>query len=88
MLAKDEKTNIITEYHTHEGDTGSPEVQIALLTARINQLTGHLNNHKHDETSRHGLLRMVGQRRRHLAYLSRTNPERYKEILQRLCLRK
>ena len=88
MLAKDEKTNIITEYHTHEGDTGSPEVQIALLTARINQLTGHLNNHKHDETSRHGLLRMVGQRRRHLAYLSRTNPERYKEILQRLGLRK
>jgi small subunit ribosomal protein S15 len=88
MLAKDEKTNIITEYHTHEGDTGSPEVQIALLTARINQLTGHLNNHKHDETSRHGLLRMVGQRRRHLAYLSRTNPARYKEILQRLGLRK
>ena len=88
MLAKDEKTNIITEYHTHDGDTGSPEVQIALLTARINQLTEHLNNHKHDETSRHGLLRMVGQRRRHLAYLSRTNPERYKEILQRLGLRK
>ncbi|HEY4723214.1 MAG TPA: 30S ribosomal protein S15 [Anaerolineae bacterium] len=88
MLAKDEKTNIITAYHTHEGDTGSPEVQIALLTARINQLTEHLNNHKHDETSRHGLLRMVGQRRRHLAYLSRTNPARYKEILQRLGLRK
>ena len=88
MLAKAEKTNIITEYHTHEGDTGSPEVQIALLTARINQLTEHLNNHKHDETSRHGLLRMVGQRRRHLAYLSRTNPARYKEILQRLGLRK
>ena len=88
MLAKDEKTNIITEYHTHDGDTGSPEVQIALLTARINQLGEHLNNHKHDQTSRHGLLRMVGQRRRHLAYLSRTNPARYKEILQRLGLRK
>jgi small subunit ribosomal protein S15 len=88
MLSKDEKTNIITEYHTHDADTGSPEVQIALLTARINQLTGHLANHKHDETSRHGLLRMVGQRRRQLAYLARTNPARYKEILQRLGLRK
>jgi small subunit ribosomal protein S15 len=88
MLSKDEKTNIITEYHTHETDTGSPEVQIALLTARINQLTEHLTNHKHDETSRHGLLRMVGQRRRHLQYLSRTNPARYKEMLQRLGLRK
>ncbi len=88
MLSKDEKTNIITEYHTHESDTGSPEVQIALLTARINQLTEHLANHKHDETSRHGLLRMVGQRRRQLQYLSRTNPARYKELLQRLGLRK
>jgi small subunit ribosomal protein S15 len=88
MLSKDEKTNIITDYHTHETDTGSPEVQIALLTARINQLTEHLANHKHDETSRHGLLRMVGQRRRQLAYLARTNPTRYKEILQRLGLRK
>jgi small subunit ribosomal protein S15 len=88
MLAKDAKTQIITDFHQHEKDTGSPEVQIALLTARITQLTEHLNTHKHDEASRHGLLRMVGQRRRQLAYLSRTNPTRYKEILQRLGLRK
>jgi len=88
MLSKDEKTTIITEYHTHETDTGSPEVQIALLTTRINQLTGHLNTHKHDQTSRQGLLRMVGQRRRQLAYLARTNPTSYKAILQRLGLRK
>ncbi len=88
MLSKDTKTQLITDYHQHEKDTGSAEVQIALLTARINQLTEHLNIHKHDQTSRHGLLKMVGQRRRHLAYLSRTNPARYKEILQRLGLRK
>jgi small subunit ribosomal protein S15 len=88
MLSKDEKTNIITEYHTHETDTGSPEVQIALLTTRINQLTEHLNTHKHDQTSRQGLLRMVGQRRRQLAYLARTNQASYKAILQRLGLRK
>ncbi|MFN8597111.1 MAG: 30S ribosomal protein S15 [Anaerolineae bacterium] len=88
MLSKDEKTQLITDYHTHDTDTGSPEVQIALLTARINQLTAHLTTHKHDQTSRQGLLRMVGQRRRQLAYLSRTNPARYKELLQRLGLRK
>jgi small subunit ribosomal protein S15 len=88
MLSKEEKTNIITGYHTHETDTGSPEVQIALLTARINQLTGHLAAHKHDQTSRHGLLAMVGQRRRQLSYLARTNPASYKAILQRLGLRK
>jgi small subunit ribosomal protein S15 len=88
MLAKELKTQVITDFHQHEKDTGSAEVQIALLTARITQLTEHLNVHKHDQTSRHGLLRMVGQRRRHLAYLSRTNPTRYKEILQRLGLRK
>jgi len=88
MLSKDEKTKVITDFHQHEKDTGSAEVQIAILTARITQLTEHLNIHKHDQTSRHGLLRMVGDRRRHLAYLSRTNPTRYKEILQRLGLRK
>ena len=88
MLSKDEKTQLITDFHQHEKDTGSAEVQIALLTARINQLTDHLNTHKHDQTSRHGLLRMVGERRRHLAYLSRTDPARYKDILQRLGLRK
>jgi small subunit ribosomal protein S15 len=88
MLSKEEKTKVITDFHQHEKDTGSAEVQIAILTTRILQLTEHLNVHKHDQTSRHGLLRMVGQRRRHLAYLSRTNPTRYKEILQRLGLRK
>ena len=88
MLSKDEKDTIISQYRTHDGDTGSPEVQIALLTARINQLTAHLSAHKHDETSRHGLLKMVGQRRRQLAYLSRTNPASYKELLARLGLRK
>ena len=87
MLSKDEKTEIITGYHTHETDTGSPEVQIALLTARINSLTKHLAIHKHDQTSRHGLLVMVGQRRRQLAYLSRTNPASYTASLQRLGLR-
>jgi small subunit ribosomal protein S15 len=88
MLSKEEKDTIIGEYKLHNADTGSPEVQIALLTTRINQLTQHLTLHKHDETSRHGLLRMVGQRRRQLAYLARTNPARYKELLQRLGLRK
>lgn len=88
MLSKEAKTKVITDFHQHETDTGSAEVQIAILTTRILELTQHLNIHKHDQTSRHGLLRMVGQRRRHLAYLSRTNPTRYKEILQRLGLRK
>ena len=88
MLSKDEKTNINTEYHKHDTDTGSPEVQVALLTTRINQLTEHLNIHKHDQSSRQGLLRLVGQRRRQLAYLARTNPPHYRELLGRLGLRK
>lgn len=87
-LSKVEKETVIQEYHRHSTDTGSPEVQIALLTTRINQLTEHLKQHKHDEHSRRGLLRLVGQRRRHLTYLSREDPERYKEILQRLGLRR
>ena len=87
-LSKVKKEAVIQEYHRHPGDTGSPEVQIALLTTRINQLTEHLKQHKHDEHSRRGLLRLVGQRRRHLTYLSREDPERYKEILQRLGLRR
>ncbi|MCS7178051.1 MAG: 30S ribosomal protein S15 [Anaerolineae bacterium] len=87
-LSKNEKQQIIREYGRSPEDTGSPEVQIALLTYRINQLTEHLKTHKHDEHSRRGLLRMVGKRRRHLTYLSRTNPERYKEIVRRLGLRK
>ena len=87
-LSKNEKGKIIREYGRSSEDTGSPEVQIALLTTRINQLTEHLKVHKHDEHSRRGLLKMVGQRRRHLTYLSRKDPERYKEIIQRLGLRK
>ncbi|HIP88113.1 MAG TPA: 30S ribosomal protein S15 [Anaerolineales bacterium] len=87
-LSKEEKQAIIREYGRSPNDTGSPEVQIAMLTARINQLTEHLKVHKHDEHSRRGLLRMVGKRRRHLTYLSRKDPERYREIIRRLGLRR
>ena len=87
-LDKAIKTNIIQEYRLEDDDTGSPEVQIALLTARIKHLTEHLKVHRHDEHSRRGLINMVGQRRRQLSYLSRTHPARYRSILQRLGLRK
>jgi small subunit ribosomal protein S15 len=87
-LSKMDKDKIIGDFHMHESDTGSPEVQVALLTTRITQLTEHLKIHKHDEHSRRGLLKMVGQRRRHLAYLSGRHPDRYKTIVQRLGLRK
>jgi small subunit ribosomal protein S15 len=87
-LSKEEKNSIIQEFHIHPRDTGSPEVQIALLTTRINQLVEHLKVHKHDEHSRRGLLKLVGKRRRHLAYLKRTDSKRYKEIIERLGLRK
>jgi len=87
-LKKAEKEAVIQQYHVHPNDTGSPEVQIALLTSRIKQLVEHLKVHKHDHHSRRGLLKMVGQRRRHLAYLSKKDPERYKEIVARLSLRK
>jgi small subunit ribosomal protein S15 len=87
-LSRTEKEAIIHEYRRSPEDTGSPEVQIALLTTRINQLTEHLKVHKHDEHSRRGLLMMVGQRRRHLTYLGRKDPDRYKEIIQRLGLRR
>jgi small subunit ribosomal protein S15 len=87
-LRKDEKDNIIKGYARHEGDTGSPEVQIALLTTRISQLTEHLKAHTHDEHSRRGLLKLVGQRRRHLNYLARKSPESYRDLLQRLGLRR
>jgi small subunit ribosomal protein S15 len=87
-LTKTEKDSIIQEYHKHTDDTGSPEVQIALLTTRINQLIEHLKVHKHDEHSRRGLLKLVGQRRRHLAYLSRKDVTRYRTIVDRLGLRK
>ncbi|MDZ4768589.1 MAG: 30S ribosomal protein S15 [Chloroflexota bacterium] len=87
-LMKQQKEQIITEYATHEGDTGSAQVQIALLTARIHQLTEHLKNYKQDQHSRRGLLKLVGERRRHLRYLSRTNADAYHQILQRLGLRR
>lgn len=87
-LDKAEKTALMQNFARHENDTGSPEVQIALLTQRIEQLTDHLRTHKHDENSRRGLLKLVGQRRRHLRYLSRTNPESYRELIQRLGLRR
>lgn len=86
-LTKEEKTQMIGDFHRHETDTGSPEVQIAILTKRILQLTDHLRTHKHDESSRRGLLQMVGQRRRLLAYLRRTEPQRYTALVERLNLR-
>lgn len=82
------KAELIKKYARHEGDTGSPEVQVAILTERINQLTEHLKVHKHDQHSRRGLLKLVGQRRRHLRYISRKNPEAYRELLQSLGLRR
>jgi small subunit ribosomal protein S15 len=86
-LSSETKQKLMTEYHQHDSDTGSPEVQVALLTARISQLTEHLKVHKHDESSRRGLLKLVGQRRRHLLYLSRKNPESYRALTEKLGLR-
>ena len=88
MITKEEKAKIIEEYKTHEGDTGSPEVQIAILTARINELTDHLRVHKHDNHSRRGLLMMVGKRRSLLDYLYRKDIERYRAIIAKLGIRK
>lgn len=82
------KEAVIQQYHLHNNDTGSPEVQIAILTTRINQLIDHLKTHKKDHGSRHGLLKLVGQRRRHLTYLSKKDAGRYKEIITKLGLRK
>ena len=87
-LTKTEKTDIIQKFNVHPGDTGSPEVQIALLTTRISQLTEHLKVHKGDEHSRRGLYKLVGQRRRHLAYLKSKDVERYRTIVERLGLRR
>ena len=87
-MLKSEKDAIIKEYATHEGDTGSPEVQIALLTKRINDLTEHLKIHKKDHHSRRGLLKMVGQRRNLLKYLTKVDSERYRSIIARLGIRK
>ena len=88
MVTKEMKTAIIKEYATKEGDTGSPEVQVAILTARINDLNEHLKVHKKDHHSRRGLLKMVGQRRGLLAYLKKTDIERYRALIEKLGLRK
>jgi small subunit ribosomal protein S15 len=87
-ISKVQKTQLITDYRIAENDTGSPEVQVALLTTRIEALIDHLNTHKHDESSRRGLLKLVGQRRRHLAYLKKSDTRRYQQLIQRLGLRK
>ena len=86
-LAKDSREGIIGEYKTHEGDTGSPEVQIALLSARINQLTEHLRTHKKDHHSTRGMMMLIGKRRRLLNYLSATDIERYRALVGRLGIR-
>jgi small subunit ribosomal protein S15 len=83
-----EKAEVITNFAIHEGDTGSPEVQIAILDKRIRELQGHLALHKHDQSSRRGLLKLVGKRRRILTYLRKRHPERYREIIERLGLRR
>ncbi len=87
-MTNEEKKAIIAEYATHEGDTGSPEVQIAVLTKRINDLNEHFKTHKKDHHSRRGLLKMVGHRRNLLAYLQEKDIERYRSIIARLGIRK
>lgn len=87
-MTQEEKTAIMKEFALHEGDTGSPEVQIALLTKRINDLTEHLKDHKKDHHSRRGLLKMVGHRRNLLAYLQKKDIERYRAIIAKLGIRK
>jgi small subunit ribosomal protein S15 len=83
-----DKADIVKEFAQFEGDTGSPEVQIAIFHARILQLQAHLNEHKHDQSSRRGLLRLVGKRRRMLSYLRKNHPERYRATIERLGLRR
>ena len=87
-MTQEKKQELIKEYATHEGDTGSPEVQVALLTYRITELTEHLKVHKKDHHSRRGLLKMVGHRRNLLAYLQKVDIERYRAIIARLGIRK
>ena len=87
-MLKEEKNAIIQEYATHEGDTGSPEVQVAILTKRINDLTNHLKDHAKDHHSRRGLLKMVGKRRNLLNYLQKVDIERYRALIARLGIRK
>ena len=88
MISKDNKKTLIDSYQRHEGDTGSPEVQIAILSKRINELTDHLREHKKDHHSRRGLYKMIGQRRGLLNYLMKKDIERYRTILEQLGLRR
>ena len=87
-LTKDRKTELIGSYKTHEGDTGSPEVQVAILSERISYLTEHFKNHAKDHHSRRGLLKLVGQRRSLLDYLKRKDSDRYADLIKRLGIRK
>jgi small subunit ribosomal protein S15 len=87
-ITQERKSSLVKEYATHEGDTGSPEVQVAILTERITNLTEHLKTHQKDFASRRGLLMMVGQRRRLLDYLRKTNDGRYQDLIARLGLRR
>lgn len=87
-LSVEQKANIVTQYQQKEGDTGSPEVQVALLTTNINQLQGHFKEHKQDHHSRRGLIRMVNQRRKLLDYLKRKNQDRYTKLIGDLGLRR
>lgn len=87
-LTKEEKKELIGEYHRHDGDTGSPEVQIAILSRRIDQLTDHLRQHKHDESSRRGLLKMVGRRRKLLSYLKKQDAASYLGLTKELGIRR
>jgi len=87
-ITKEEKTGLIGEYHRHDSDTGSPEVQIAILSQRINHLTDHLRVHKHDESSRRGLLKLVGRRRRLLSYLKRKDAASYLALTDSLGIRR
>ncbi|MBD1373478.1 30S ribosomal protein S15 [Hazenella sp. IB182357] len=87
-LTVERKKGIIEEFKTHEGDTGSPEVQIAILTYRINELNGHFKEHKKDHHSRRGLLKMVGQRRNQLNYLKKKDITRYRKLIEKLGLRR
>ena len=88
MAVVENKEEIIREHRTHEGDTGSPEVQVAVLTRRISHLTDHVRTHKHDYHSRRGLLQMVGKRRRLLKYLQKKDIERYRALIAKLGLRR
>ena len=88
VMLKEQKTKVVSEYRVHDKDTGSPEVQIALLTSHITDLTEHLKTHKKDHASRRGLLMLVGRRSSLLKYLNKTDKERYQKVIERLGLRK